>query len=164
MMKKALYGAILVLSVTVLGSGSLQAQANQTDWQLFSKALVKAAKHDNHGVRLGAIQQIAIYGSHLDVDDAVFDVVGVYRNSKNQNERILALSALGKMRNAWAMDFLSRSVPFEKNDRVRQITIDVVNQYRTGPNNPESARALAIWEAQQTPPSRAEIDALLAAD
>jgi hypothetical protein len=113
---------------------------------------------------LGAIQQIAIYGSHLDVDDAVFDVVGVYRNSKNENERILALSALGKMKNAWAMDFLSRSVPFEKNDRVRQITIDVVNQYRTGPNNPESARALAIWEAQQTPPSQAEIDALLAAD
>jgi len=163
-MKKGLYSVVMGLSVALLGTGTVQAQASQTDWQQFSKALVKAAKHDNHGVRLGAIQQIAIYGSHLDVDDAVFEVVGVYRNSKSDNERILALSALGKMDNAWAIDFLSRSVPFEKSKRIRDITIDVVNRYRMGPNNPESARALAIWEAQQTPPSAAELEALLAVD
>ena len=98
------------------------------------------------------------------MDGAVFDVVRVFRNSKEVNERILALSALSKMSNAWAIDFLSRSVRFEKNERVRNITIDVVNQYRLGPANPESARALAVWEAQQVPPSSADIEALLAVD
>ena len=84
--------------------------------------------------------------------------------AKDENERILALSALAKMNNAWAIDFLSRSVRFEKSERVRSITIDVVNQYRLGPANPESAKALAIWEAQQVPPSSVEIEALLAVD
>ena len=163
-MKKSMFTTALVLSVGLLTTSAVQAQDNTTDWALFSKELKKAAAQDNYGVKLGALQQIAIYGSHLDMDGAVFDVVRVFRNSKEVNERILALSALSKMSNAWAIDFLSRSVRFEKNERVRNITIDVVNQYRLGPANPESARALAVWEAQQVPPSSADIEALLAVD
>jgi hypothetical protein len=153
----------LVLSIGLLASGAVQAQNYSTDWSQFSEALEKAAAHDNYGVKLGAIQQIAIYGSHLDVDGATFDVVRVYRNSKSVNERILALSALAKMNNAWSIDFLSRSVGFEKNERVRAITIDVVNQYRLGLANPESGNALAAWEAQLVPPTASEIGVLLAA-
>ena len=163
-MKRSMLIAALVLSVGFLATSAAQAQNNSTDWKQFSNALEKAISHDNYGVKLGALQQIAIYGSHLDVDGAVFDVVRVYRNAKAENERILALSALAKMKNAWAMDFLSRSVRFERSERVRDITIDVVNQYRIGPANSESARALAIWEAQQVPPSAADIEALLAVD
>ena len=163
-MRKGLTATVLALSVGLLTVGALQAQDQNANWGMFSNALVKAAKHDNNGVRLGAIQQIAIYGSHLDVDAAVFDVVGIYRNSADENEKILALSALAKMRNAWSMDFLSRSVRFEDSERVREITIDVVNQYRRGPANSESAMALAVWEAQQVPPSTSEIEALLSAD
>ena len=163
-MKRSMLITALVLSVGFLTAGAVQAQENSTDWNQFSKALERAIAHDNYGVKLGALQQIAIYGSHLDVDGAVFDVVRVYRNAKDENERILALSALAKMKNAWAMDFLSRSVRFERSERVRDITIDVVNQYRIGPANSESARALAIWEAQQVPPSAADIEALLAVD
>ena len=164
MMKKGMQTMILALTVGLASAAGVQAQDRQTDWDVFGDALVTAASHENYGVKLGAIQQIAIYGSLLDVDGAVFDVVSVYRNSKNENERILALSALAKMKNEWAMDFLSRSVRFEKNARVRSVTIDVVNQFRLGPTNSESARALAVWEAQQTPPSAAEIEALLAVD
>ena len=163
-MKRSMFTTALVLSVGLLATSTAQAQNNSTNWSQFSDALENAAAHENYGVKLGALQQIAIYGSHLDVDDAVFDVVRVYRNSSEVNERILALSALSKMENAWAIDFLSRSVRFEKNERVRNITIDVVNQYRLGPANSESARALAVWEAQQVPPSSADIEALLAVD
>lgn len=163
-MKKSMFTTALVLSVGLLATSVVQAQNHRTDWTKFSKALKIAIAHDNNGVKLGALQQIAIYGSHLDVDGAVFDVVRVYRNAKDENERILALSALAKMNNAWAIDFLSRSVRFEKSERVRSITIDVVNQYRLGPANPESAKAMAIWEAQQVPPSAMEIEALLAVD
>jgi len=163
-MKKSMLATALVLSVGLLATSAVQAQNHSTDWAQFSKALKNAAAHDNYGVKLGALQQIAIYGSHLDMDGAVFDVVRVYRNAKNENERILALSALAKMNNAWAIDFLSRSVRFEQNERVRKITIDVVNQYRLGPANPESAKARAVWEAQQVPPSSADIEALLAVE
>lgn len=161
-MKKGMFATALALSVGLLAAGTVNAQDYQTDWELFSKALIKAAKHDNHGVQLGAIQQIAIYGSQLDVDAAVFDVVRVYRNSDDVNERILALSALSKMDNGWAIDFLSRNVPFEKNARVRAITIDVVNRYRLGPADTDAERALAAWEADLKPPTASEIEALLA--
>jgi len=154
----------LVLSVGLPATSAVWAQNHNTDWAQFSKALRSAAAHDNNGVKLGALQQIATYGSHLDMDGAVFDVVGVYRNAKNENERILALIALAKMKNSWAMDFLSRSVRFEQSERVRNITIDVVNQYRLGPADTESAKASALWEAQQVPPSSVEIEALLAVD
>lgn len=163
-MKRSMIATGLILSVGLLAATAVQAQNNRTDWALFSKALKIAVAHENNGVKLGALQQIAIYGSHLDVDGVVFDIVRVYRNSKDENERILALSALAKMNNAWAIDFLSRSVRFERSERVRSITIDVVNQYRLGRANSESAKALAIWEAHQVPPSSVEIEALLAAD
>jgi hypothetical protein len=152
-MKKGMFATALALSVGLLTVGVAQAQDYQTDWDVFSEALVKAAKHDNYGVRLGAIQQIAIYGSRLNVDAAVFDVVRVFRNADDVNERILALSALSKMNNGWAIDFLARNVPFEKNTRVRAISIDVVNRYRLGPADTETTRATA-----------SEIETMLAAE
>jgi len=124
--------AVVVLFSMHLTSVDVNAQNHETDWALFSKALINAVESSNYGAKLGAIQQIAIYGSRLDVDPTVFDVVRVFRNSKVENERILALSALAKMRNHWAMDFLSRSVRFETSDRVKRHTIDVVNAYRLG--------------------------------
>lgn len=157
MIKSVITGA-LALSCVLFLSATVKAQ-NQTNWQLFSKGLIQAVDSDNYGAKLGAIQQIAIYGSNLHVNPVVFDVVRVYRNSKNENERILALSALAKMRNAWAMDFLARSVPFEKSARVRRHTIDVVNAYRLGKNLPLGVTA---WESQLVPPSPAKVDELLA--
>jgi len=157
-MNKSFVSGALVLSCLLFLSATVQAQ-DRTNWELFSKGLIRAVDSGNYGAKLGAIQQIAIYGSHLKVNPVVFDIVRVYRNSKSENERILALSALAKMRNAWAMDFLARSVAFEKSDRVRRHTIDVVNAYRLGT---DLQPGLAAWESQLTPPSTAILDELLA--
>jgi hypothetical protein len=158
-MLKFKYSAALALSSLLVVAASAQAQNHETDWALFSEALVDAVESGNYGAKLGAIQQIAIYGHNLHVNETVFDVVRVYRNSKQENERILALSALAKMRDHWAIDFLSRSVRFEKSPRVKRHTIDVVNAYRLGSDRPAE---LAAWEAQLTPPSPAKWDELLA--
>ncbi|HEX9659017.1 MAG TPA: hypothetical protein VGA18_01915 [Rhodothermales bacterium] len=158
-MRKSMLTAVMVLFSMHLTSVDVNAQNHETDWALFSKALINAVESSNYGAKLGAIQQIAIYGSRLDVDPTVFDVVRVFRNSKVENERILALSALAKMRNHWAMDFLSRSVRFETSDRVKRHTIDVVNAYRLGTDrSPETI----AWESRLTPPEPAKVDELLA--
>ncbi|HLE57589.1 MAG TPA: hypothetical protein VJB15_10940 [Rhodothermia bacterium] len=158
-MRKSLLTTVLALISVLLSSAGVKAQNYETDWALFSKALINAVESGNHGAKLGAIQQIAIYGSRLNVNPTVFDIVRVYRNSKVENERILALSALARMRNQWAMDFLSRSVRFETSDRVRRHTIDVVNAYRLGTDrSPE----MIAWESQLTPPGPAKVDELLA--
>jgi hypothetical protein len=158
-MLKSSFLAALALATLPLVAGSVQAQDHETDWALFSEALVDAVESGNYGAKLGAIQQIAIYGSQLDVNQTVFDVVRVYRNSRQENERILALSALAKMRDRWAMDFLGRSVAFEKSPRVRRHTIDVVNAYRLGTDR---STAQTAWEAHLTPPAPAKWDELLA--
>ena len=125
-MRKSILISTLTLTFGLVSSNTF---AQNTDWGLFSKGLIGAVNSGNHGAKLGAMQQIAIYGSNLDVDRTVFDIVRVYRNSKNENERILALSALAKIQDSWAMDFLTRSVRFEKSKRVRHHTVDVLNAY-----------------------------------
>jgi len=147
-MRKSTNRAVFALAACLLVAASANAQESKTDWALFSKALVNAVESGNHGAKLGAIQQIAIYGGNLHVNRTVFDIVRVYRNSKNENERILALAALSKLRDHWSMDFLARSVPFEKSARVKRHTIDVVNAYRLGRDlSPE----IASWDVQWAP-------------
>lgn len=157
-MVKSIVSGTLVLSCLAFLSTTARAQ-HQTDWELFSKGLIQAVESGNYGAKLGAIQQIAIYGSNLDVNPVVFDIVRVYRNAKDENERILALSALAQMRNAWAMDFLARSIPYEKSIRVRRHTIDVVNAYRL---EKRPKPALASFESQPTQSGAAKPDELVA--
>lgn len=158
-MRKNVTAATLVLLTLAWTSAFANGGDRSTDWALFSTALLHAVDSGNYGAKLGAIQQIAIYGSKLEVDRAVFDVVRVYRDSKNENERILALSALAKMRVGWAMDFLGRSVKFERSARVKRHTIDVVNAYRLGLDR--SPEILAI-EERLVPPGPAKADELWA--
>jgi hypothetical protein len=153
---------VLTVAIALAGALPIQAQEYETDWALFSEALVEAMDTPNQGVRLGALLQIATYGSHLDVDEALFDIVRIYRDATDTNCRILALMALASLEDPWAMDFLERSARFEKNDRIRRHTIAVVNEYLFGPTDPEAALAIASYEAAQIPPSREEIAELLA--
>jgi hypothetical protein len=60
---------------------------------------------------------------------AVFEIVKVFRSSKDTNERLLTLVTLYKIQDAWAMDFLSRHRRFEKDPRVRQLCCNAVNIY-----------------------------------
>jgi hypothetical protein len=163
-MRKLTLTGVLAMALALAGTHPIQAQeqTHDTDWALFSEALVEAMHTPNQGVRLGALQQIATYGSHLEVDEVLFDIVRIYRDASNQNCRILALMALASLEDPWAMDFLERSARFEKNDRIRRHTVAVVNDYLYGPIDAEAARALAAFRAAQTPPSHEEIADLLA--
>ncbi len=88
----------------------------------FSQALVRALRHENEGVQLSALRQVINYGSDVDVSDAIFDIVAIYRSNENENVRILALSAIASTKHSWAMDFLKRSVVFESSERVERHT------------------------------------------
>jgi len=115
----------LTLTPAVFANNSPKVQK----WDTFSKGIVHAMQSDNDGLRMSALQQISRYGENLEVDELVFDIVRIYRNSKDSQARILALSALSSMRNDWAMDFLKRSVRFEKDEHILALTRRVVNEY-----------------------------------
>ena len=101
-----------------------------TDWNLFSRALTEAVQSPIAGVQHGALQQIARYGDKLTLDDqALFEMIRIYRSDEDDNVRILALSALSKTDNGWVMDFFRRSARFETSRRVLERTLAVVQEY-----------------------------------
>ena len=130
-MRNLTFSLALTLAATFTLTTSTQANPNKnTNWTQFSHALTEAIHYPNAGVQMGAIQQIARYGDQLELsDETIFEIVRIYRSSNDENVRILALMALGKTNDVWAMDFLKRSARFEDSARVLKHTRAVVQAY-----------------------------------
>ena len=105
------------------------AAVSAAQWEAFSDNLVKALKSEHEGLRLSAMQRVIRYGDQVNVDDAVFDVVRLYRDHDNDQVRRMAVVALGEMQNAWAMDLLTRSERYEKSPAVRHTIQSVLAEY-----------------------------------
>ena len=124
--------ATFVLSTLVLFAAAFAGATAQTDWNAFSKNLVKGLKSDNEGVRLSAMQQVITYSDKVHVDDAVFDIVEVYRSHDDIKVRQLALTTLHKTNNAWAMNFLKRNLEFEKSPVLKAQIYHILNDVEPG--------------------------------
>ena len=98
-------------------------------WKTFSKNLVVALKSDNDGVCAGAMGMVIRFSKKVDVSDALFDVVSIYRNHEDENMRRMALVTLGKMDSPLAIGFLTRAEQFEKSDVLRQTMRAVIQGY-----------------------------------
>src|SRR5690606_2832133 len=81
----------------------------ETDWKAFSVNLVRALATDNDGLRASALQLIVRYGDRLDVRDATFDVVRIYRSHPNERMRRLAAVSCTHLKSEWAVSFLRMS-------------------------------------------------------
>ena len=87
--------------------------ADEAAWIQFGENLVVALKSDNDGLKISALQHIAAYGERLDVSDARFEMVRLFRDNKDKRVRMMALAAISKAHDAWIADFLYRSARFE---------------------------------------------------
>ena len=108
---------LLILAVPVRADPpDLTPPASDTDetaWIPFGENLVVALKSDNEGLKISALQLIAAYGEHVDVSDARFELVRLFRDNKDERVRLMALAALSKAHDAWIADFLLRSARYE---------------------------------------------------
>lgn len=89
------------------------ADADETVWTQFGENLVVALKSDNDGLQLSALQHIVVYGERIDVSDAKFELVRLFRDNKDERVRLTALNALSKLNDSWVADFLHRTARFE---------------------------------------------------
>lgn len=117
--------SILVLSLLglflAIGVGA-NAQEKSSYWDEYSGKLTKALASQDEAQQISAMQQIIQYSDKLEASNRmVYSLMGIYRNHKEPAVRQLALIGLYKTRNAWAMDFLRRSLPFEKNAKLRSL-------------------------------------------
>lgn len=100
------------------------------DWDAFSQNLVAALAGENEGLKLSALQMIVRHGEHLDVRDAEFEVVRLFRDHPDRQVRRLAAVACSELKSGWAMGFLRMSEDFEKDDRVRATIHSLVSENR----------------------------------
>ncbi len=118
----------ILLNLIIVGFFLFRLQAvraGEVDWEAFSKNVVKALKSDNTGLQQSAMQMVIKYSSQLNVKDAVFDVMRIYRNDKNQQVRRLALVTLTNMDSEWAKGFLKREIQFEGDSEIKKQLIAI---------------------------------------
>ena len=109
-------------------SATVSSQA--TDFEAFSKNLVKALKSDNQGLQVSAMQKVIKYGTKVNVDAAVINIVRVYRTNKDERFRQLALAAISSMQNEWAVGIVQRDYRFERNPKIKRMMAAVLLKHK----------------------------------
>ncbi|MCK4894772.1 MAG: hypothetical protein GQ561_02815 [Calditrichae bacterium] len=111
----------IVAMVIIFAMCSLVAAGNvETKWDMASRNMVDGLKYGNDGLKQSILQNIIRFGDSLDVNEAIFEIMRIYRNHENEGMRQLALIALHKINDDWAMTFLQRAVRFEKSPKLRK--------------------------------------------
>jgi len=119
---------ILMVSIPLLAFSG-EVEANQIDWNAFGKNLVKAIASGNEGLQRSAMRLIIHHADKVDVGQAVFDLVQIYRNNKDEKVRQLAIVTLYKIQNRWAMGFLKRDLKFQESPLLQKQILACVNDY-----------------------------------
>lgn len=124
--------SILLASFVVLlllCNTSYGQEPQNVNWEAFGKNLVKAIQSDNEGLQQSAMCMIIRYADYLNVKDARFDIVRIFRSHKNPRVRQLAMVTLYQMKDGWAMYFLKRNIKFEKDECILKQNCCIVNAY-----------------------------------
>lgn len=105
-------------------------------WKRFGDNLEVALASRHEGLQQGALRMIISYGAHLQMSRlAVYDVMRLYRDEREDNVRRMAVVALGQMKNGWALAFLDRAAQFEASPCVLKAMKDVVAAHRAATPN-----------------------------
>ncbi len=120
---------LIAMSFSALFFSNADAQTRNVDWDVFGKNLVKAIHEGNPGLQQSAMCMIIRYGDSLDVKDAVYDVMSIFRTHKECNVRLLAMVTLRKLEVDWAMYYLKRNIEFEKDEIIRKHNCCIVDDY-----------------------------------
>lgn len=138
---------MLLMTAYILPIQGEALQQKTIDWDAFNKNLAVALKNPNLGVRTSAYSLISQYASYpgFHVDrESVFDICGEFRNTKNdKNVRLMAMVALYKSGDQWAMDFLKRHAVHEKDQRIKRICCCMCNTYYKPAPEQDAKRMLA---------------------
>jgi len=118
-----------LIAFLAFGLSSVSASEREIDWKLVSKNLVKALASENDGLRQSAMVLIVRHSDKLRVNDAVYDVMHIYRTHKNERVKQLALATLHKMQSKWAMGFLRMDLKFQESERLRRMVLAILQDY-----------------------------------
>jgi hypothetical protein len=114
-------------AISALEASAAEAVSAQ-QWALFSDRLVDALGSDHAALQQAAMRLVIRYGKDVNVKDAVFDVMRVYRDGQSDALRRMAVVTLANMKSDWALKFLERSERFERSPCVQKTIHDVITE------------------------------------
>jgi len=139
---KRLLHFLLIVAVTCISATAAHAydgdeidltppapEMSKVHWDAFSDNLVRALASDHEGLKMGAMRLVIQYANRVDVNAAKFDLMRLYRDHKDNRVRRMAVVALGRIENAWAMGFFERAQHFEQSESVLTTMRYVLAEY-----------------------------------
>ncbi len=143
-----LVGTFLLI-LTQLAWSQDDSRIANTDWEAFSKNLLMAVSSDNAGLQQSAMRHMITYKKHLQVKDAAFNLIRIYRYNKDERIRQLAVVTVFCTQNDWARGFLKSNLKFEDNPTIRRQIMDGILQCeRAALAKKDSAEAQLIAETK----------------
>ena len=119
-MKRFSIALIAVILFSFFSIAALSAQEKiKTDWDAFSKELLKSIDSSNEGVQLSALQRIIQYSDSLNIANARYSVMNIFMKNEDQKIRQLALAALSKINNPLDMGRLELHFKWEKDPVIK---------------------------------------------
>lgn len=104
---------------------------SRTDWKAYGQRLQDALTFEHEGLRHSALRHIIAYADQLELgNEAVVDLMRIYRDDASESVRRMAVVALGELESPLAMAWLERSRDFEKSDAVKRTIAAVVSTHR----------------------------------
>ncbi len=121
--------ACAALGIALLAWNNSSAQEREVNWKLVSKNLVRSLASENDGLRQSAMDFFIKHADKLDINDAVYNVMHVYRNHKDERVKKLALVTLYKIQNKWAMEFLKVDLRFQDSEELKRMVAAILQEY-----------------------------------
>lgn len=117
-----LYLVSLALMLLIINSVSAQTQNKEYDWERISENLVVGLQSGNPGVQQAAMRMVIQHPQELNVDEAINDLMYIYRFDEDTKMRQLALVTLHKIGSEYAMDFAKRNLEFETDEKILKLS------------------------------------------
>lgn len=124
-----------IVAASVLGlflfSMSVNASEDdkKVDWKAYGSNIALALRSDNLGLQRSALQTIIHKGEKIELGDGIHDLMNVYLIHEDERFKQMALVALHKTRNDWAMHFLRDRYGTEKSQKLKKLMGLILTDY-----------------------------------
>ena len=126
----SIYLVALAFMLMIINTATAQTTDRKVDWEILSENLVNAIQSDNPGLQQSAMRLVIQYTDHVDVDEALLDMMRIYRFSDNSKVRQLALVTLNKIGDDYAMDFVRRNLEYETDEKIIKLSNACLNDHK----------------------------------
>lgn len=117
------------LCVAGFASGAETEKDNRINWKTYGENLSLALRSENLGLQRSALQTIILKGDKIELGSGIVDLMNVYLTHENEGFRQLALVAIHKTQNEWAIQYLKANRAQEKSKKLRRLIALIVSDY-----------------------------------